>query len=105
MCYIKTLNKDMMIEIACFYYILFFILGLELATPVLEQTSPFAQTKPSPHLLNMSMSWLLAGALPPVYSRPQRAHSPNNSGVGKNFYYFFKPIKFTSQEIHSDKKF
>lgn len=61
---------------------IFFILGLELATPVLEQTSPFAQKKPSPHLLNMSLSWLLAGALPPVYSRPQRAHSPNNSGVG-----------------------
>ncbi|KAJ8940904.1 hypothetical protein NQ318_017495 [Aromia moschata] len=36
----------------------------------------------APHMLTMSMSWLLAGALPPLYSRPQKAHSPNNSGVG-----------------------
>lgn len=58
-------------------------LGLELATPVLEQQTPFSQGKQSnSHLLHMSMSWLLAGALPPVYSRPSRAHSPNNSGVG-----------------------
>ncbi|XP_074026785.1 uncharacterized protein isoform X2 [Leptinotarsa decemlineata] len=56
--------------------------GLELATPVLEQQNPFAQVKPHPHLLTMSMSWLLAGALPPIYSRPQRGHSPSNSGVG-----------------------
>ncbi|KAG5881069.1 hypothetical protein JTB14_020400 [Gonioctena quinquepunctata] len=56
--------------------------GLELATPVLEQPNPFTQVKPHPHLLTMSMSWLLAGALPPLYSRPQRAHSPSNSAVG-----------------------
>jgi hypothetical protein len=54
--------------------------GLELATPVLEHPPPFGQKHP--HLLHMSMSWLLAGALPPVYSRPQKAHSPSNSGVG-----------------------
>ncbi|KAJ3651107.1 hypothetical protein Zmor_017166 [Zophobas morio] len=54
--------------------------GLELATPVLEHPPPFGQKHP--HLLQMSMSWLLAGALPPVYSRPQKAHSPSNSGVG-----------------------
>ncbi|XP_008194661.1 uncharacterized protein LOC663019 isoform X3 [Tribolium castaneum] len=54
--------------------------GLELATPVLEQAPPFSQKHP--HLLHMSMSWLLAGALPPVFSRPQKAHSPSNSGVG-----------------------
>uniref|UniRef100_V5GHT7 Restriction of telomere capping protein 5 n=1 Tax=Anoplophora glabripennis TaxID=217634 RepID=V5GHT7_ANOGL len=56
--------------------------GLELATPVLEQQNPFPQAKPHPHMLTMSMSWLLAGALPPLYSRPQKAQSPSNSGVG-----------------------
>ncbi|XP_019878387.2 uncharacterized protein LOC109606264 isoform X2 [Aethina tumida] len=57
--------------------------GLELATPVLEQPPPFGQGKPPhPHLLTMSLSWLLAGALSPIYSRPQKAHSPHNSGVG-----------------------
>ncbi|CAH0548972.1 unnamed protein product [Brassicogethes aeneus] len=56
--------------------------GLELATPVLEQPPPFSQDKVHRHLLHMSMSWLLAGALPPIYSRPMKAHSPHNSGVG-----------------------
>ncbi|CAG9815070.1 unnamed protein product [Phaedon cochleariae] len=56
--------------------------GLELATPVLDQPNPFAQAKPHPHLLTMSMSWLLAGALPPLYSRPQKAQSPSSSGNG-----------------------
>lgn len=60
--------------------------GLELATPVLEQQSPFGNGKQSNHLLHMSMSWLLAGALPPVYSRPIRAHSPNSSGVGRLYF-------------------
>ncbi|XP_017774519.1 PREDICTED: uncharacterized protein LOC108561192 isoform X2 [Nicrophorus vespilloides] len=58
------------------------VAGLELATPVLEQPPPFGDKPPHPHLLQMSMSWLLAGALPPLYSRPQKAHSPTNSGVG-----------------------
>lgn len=59
-------------------------LGLELATPVLEHPPPFSQGKQkNPYLLHMSISWLLAGALPAVYSRPQKAHSPSNSGVGK----------------------
>lgn len=54
-----------------------------MATPVLEHPPPFPPGRaPSPHLLQMSLSWLLAGALPPVYSRPQRAHSPHNSGTG-----------------------
>lgn len=61
----------------------FCVPGLELATPVLEQPNPFTQVKPHPHLLTMSMSWLLAGALPHIYSQPQKALSPNNSGVGK----------------------
>ncbi|CAG9772337.1 unnamed protein product [Ceutorhynchus assimilis] len=57
--------------------------GLELTTPVLEQSGPFGQGKnPHPHLLTMSMSWLLAGALPALYSRPQRASSPNSSAAG-----------------------
>lgn len=61
-----------------------FIIGLELSTPVLEHPPPFSQGKQkNPYLLHMSMSWLLAGALPAVYSRPQKAHSPSNSAVGK----------------------
>lgn len=59
--------------------------GLELTTPILEQPPPIAQGHKSPHnnyLLHMSMSWLLAGALPPLYSRPQKANTPNNSGTG-----------------------
>lgn len=60
-----------------------YVSGLELATPVLEQPNPFTQAKPHPHLLTMSMSWLLAGALQHLYSQPQKALSPNNSGVGK----------------------
>ncbi|CAG9855007.1 unnamed protein product [Phyllotreta striolata] len=56
--------------------------GLELATPVLEESNPFPQVKPHPHMLTMSMSWLLAGALPAFYSRPQKAHSPSSSGTG-----------------------
>ncbi|XP_056633743.1 uncharacterized protein LOC130898896 isoform X2 [Diorhabda carinulata] len=56
--------------------------GLELTTPVLEEANPFPQAKHHQHLLTMSMSWLLAGALPPLYSRPQKANSPSNSGVG-----------------------
>lgn len=58
------------------------VAGLEMATPVLEHPSPFGDKPPHPHLLQMSASWLLAGALPPLFSRPQQAHSPSNSGVG-----------------------
>ncbi|XP_060532917.1 uncharacterized protein LOC132705949 isoform X2 [Cylas formicarius] len=68
--------------------------GLELATPVLEQVAgPFGQGKPlHPHLLTMSMSWLLAGALPPMYSRPQKAHSPSSSGTGLSSKSFLSKI-------------
>ncbi|XP_076256212.1 uncharacterized protein LOC143193743 isoform X2 [Rhynchophorus ferrugineus] len=67
--------------------------GLELATPVLEQSGPFGQGKtPHPHLLTMSMSWLLAGALPPIYSRPKRAHSPNSSGTALASMAFLSKI-------------
>ncbi|KAK4878246.1 hypothetical protein RN001_010752 [Aquatica leii] len=68
--------------------------GLELATPVLEQPPPFTQGKYHPHLLQMSMAWLLAGALPPLYSRPQRAHSPNSSGVGLSSQAFLMKLLF-----------
>jgi hypothetical protein len=38
--------------------------NLGLSTPVLEKASPF------PPLLPVSLAWLLAGALPPIFSRP-----------------------------------
>ncbi|XP_066153756.1 uncharacterized protein [Euwallacea fornicatus] len=67
--------------------------GLELTTPVLEQPAPFGHSKnPHPHLLTMSMSWLLAGALPPLYSRPQRANSPNSSGTSLAAMNFLSKI-------------
>ncbi|KAB0791425.1 hypothetical protein PPYR_03225 [Photinus pyralis] len=66
--------------------------GLELATPVLEQPPLFKDGEYHPHLLQMSMSWLLAGALPPLYSRPQRANSPSNSGVGLSSQAFLMKL-------------
>lgn len=68
---------------------LHFSIGLELTTPVLEQGNPFGNKSPRPHLLQMSMSWLLAGALPPIYSKPKKHNSPNNSGTGKLFFFIF----------------
>lgn len=60
-----------------------YFLGLELATPVLDKIPAFGQPMhPHPHLLQMSMSWLLAGALPRFYSLPQKANSPSSSGTG-----------------------
>lgn len=54
--------------------------GIELATPVLEKTTAFASgSKRSTSLLPMSRAWLLAGALPPLYSRPREAPSPVTS--------------------------
>lgn len=75
--------------------------GLELQTPILEKTSPnFAAngaaakattpTKPMTQaerekiaiqqpLLPLSEAWLLAGALPPMYSKPTSIQSPLNS--------------------------
>jgi len=43
-------------------------------------------------LLHMSMPWLLAGALPAMYPRPQRAHSPSNSGVGLSSQAFLMKL-------------
>ncbi|XP_022901037.1 uncharacterized protein [Onthophagus taurus] len=68
--------------------------GLELATPVLDQPPIFGDKPPHPHLLQMSMSWLLAGALSPNYSRPRRANSPSNSGTGLASVNFLTKLLF-----------
>ncbi|EDW28439.1 GL18950 [Drosophila persimilis] len=61
--------------------------GIELQTPVLEQRNPFTDTTDhsgigsdfSDSLMPLSQAWLLAGALPPLYSKPQTiAPSPSN---------------------------
>lgn len=49
--------------------------GLELATPVLEKSSPF--NADDPPLLPISEAWLIAGAIDPLYSRPQEVQNPN----------------------------
>lgn len=51
--------------------------GLELTTPVLEKGKTFAETNT---LLSLSMAWLLAGTLPPIYSRPQASPKANKDG-------------------------
>lgn len=48
--------------------------GLELATPVLEKNAPFGDSLP---LLTLSMAWLLAGTLSPLYSKPQSVPTPS----------------------------
>uniref|UniRef100_A0A2M4A8H5 TLDc domain-containing protein n=1 Tax=Anopheles triannulatus TaxID=58253 RepID=A0A2M4A8H5_9DIPT len=76
--------------------------GLELQTPILEKVNPFAKeaatagTGPRPPgkqltdeererlknqqpLLPLSEAWLLAGSLPPLYSKPQSIPAPVNS--------------------------
>lgn len=47
--------------------------GLELATPVLEKGAPFGNSQP---LLTLSMAWILAGTLAPLYSKPQSVPAP-----------------------------
>lgn len=42
--------------------------GIELATPVLDMSQPFADSSP---ILSLSMAWLLAGTISPFFSRPQ----------------------------------
>lgn len=49
--------------------------GLELATPVLEKGEPSGNSLP---LLSLSMAWLLAGTMPPSYSRPHTAPTANS---------------------------
>lgn len=50
--------------------------GLELATPVLERSAwPMGAPHAKDALLPLSVAWLLAGAAPPLYSRPLQALS------------------------------
>ncbi|EDW03120.1 uncharacterized protein LOC6561383 [Drosophila grimshawi] len=63
--------------------------GIELQTPVLEQRNPFASSSDAADhsalpshiesLMPLSQAWLLAGALPPLYSKPQTIAPPNSS--------------------------
>lgn len=55
--------------------------GLELATPVLEKGAPFDDSLP---ILTLSMAWLLAGTLPPIYSRPQSAPKAKDDESSSN---------------------
>ncbi|XP_053961301.1 uncharacterized protein LOC128865204 [Anastrepha ludens] len=58
--------------------------GIELQTPVLEQRNPFPDAAGRDEgdsnydsLMPLSQAWLLAGALPPLYSKPQTIQSSN----------------------------
>ncbi|XP_037959551.1 uncharacterized protein LOC119688941 [Teleopsis dalmanni] len=61
--------------------------GIELQTPVLEQRNPFpdsvgnggGEDNASSALMPLSQAWLLAGALPPLYSKPQTVASPSSN--------------------------
>ncbi|XP_017075478.2 LOW QUALITY PROTEIN: uncharacterized protein LOC108110772 [Drosophila eugracilis] len=62
--------------------------GIELQTPVLEQRNPFTDTtdhsggvgRDLDSLMPLSQAWLLAGALPPLYSKPQTVAPPATKG-------------------------
>eukprot|EP00099_Drosophila_melanogaster_P011474 NP_001285789.1 uncharacterized protein Dmel_CG4658, isoform D [Drosophila melanogaster] len=62
--------------------------GIELQTPVLEQRNPFTDTtdfsggstREMDSLMPLSQAWLLAGALPPLYSKPQTVTPPATKG-------------------------
>lgn len=60
--------------------------GIELQTPVLEQRNPFpdvdgkdAGVSIFESLMPLSQAWLLAGGLPPLFSKPQTIQSPNSN--------------------------
>ncbi|CAD6997651.1 unnamed protein product [Ceratitis capitata] len=60
--------------------------GIELQTPVLEQRNPFpdaankdASTSNYESLMPLSQAWLLAGGLPPLFSKPQTIQSPTSN--------------------------
>ncbi|XP_054741668.1 uncharacterized protein LOC129246936 [Anastrepha obliqua] len=60
--------------------------GIELQTPVLEQRNPFPDAAGRDEgdsnydsLMPLSQAWLLAGALPPLYSKPQTIQSSNTN--------------------------
>jgi hypothetical protein len=48
--------------------------GMELLSPVLEKGKPFETSK---SILCLSLAWLLAATLPPVFSRPQSVPKAN----------------------------
>ncbi|XP_044250813.1 uncharacterized protein [Drosophila takahashii] len=67
--------------------------GIELQTPVLEQRNPFTDTtdhsgggggRDMDSLMPLSQAWLLAGALPPLYSKPQTVAPPASSKGNNN---------------------
>ncbi|XP_030376732.1 uncharacterized protein LOC115625724 [Scaptodrosophila lebanonensis] len=75
--------------------------GIELQTPVLEQRNPFAADATDSSganggslesLMPLSQAWLLAGALPPLYSKPQtispQSSKSNNSSASSAVQIF-----------------
>lgn len=70
--------------------------GMELATPILEKGAPFANTFP---MLTVSMAWLLAGTLPPLYSRPLTA--PNAEKTASDEDNVMKDIATTTTNLPS----
>ncbi|XP_055912859.1 uncharacterized protein LOC129946633 [Eupeodes corollae] len=64
--------------------------GIELSTPVLEQRTPFPEQSDSElnTLMPLSQAWLLAGALPPLYSKPQSvvSQSANKSASAAQIF-------------------
>lgn len=54
-------------------------LSLELATPVLDNANPYDVIHQP--MMPVSLAWVLAGALPPLYAKPQPIQSsPSSSG-------------------------
>lgn len=64
--------------------------GIELSTPVIEQRTPFPEQSDteSNTLMPMSQAWLLAGALPPLYTKPQTvvSQSANKSASAAQIF-------------------
>lgn len=64
-------------------------MALELATPVLDNiNNPFesasGEKRRSPQLMPLSQAWLLAGALPAVYTRPQQSVIQRQDSTKRN---------------------
>ncbi|KAL5292495.1 hypothetical protein ACFFRR_011353 [Megaselia abdita] len=75
--------------------------GLELSTPVLDIKNPFSDSSSSStsdahshkiddSLMPLSQAWLLAGTLPPLYSRPQAVSSPTANKSTSSAVQIFK---------------
>ncbi|XP_055387234.1 uncharacterized protein LOC129615866 [Condylostylus longicornis] len=55
--------------------------GVELSTPVLEKGPAFDNNVPAENsLMPLSQAWLLAGTLPPIYSKPQAVTTGSPTG-------------------------